>query len=233
MIRGGDISRFQTSVDFVALRAAGVRFLLIEAQEGNDRANPLFDVQVAAARAAGIDVGAYLYIYPLPNAPGHVNRDPRGQAELFFNASRGLGSQLGDLPPFLDMEYPSPKDWPTWGCSKDQIRAWLLACRDEVRTLFGRTPGIYVDPDFYAHIDPEGDLPIADSPLWLAEYPGPWDRTWPPDGTPSPKPPKPFPNVAIWQHGCKLRLPQAGGAVFDGDVFLGDEDAYQELLNTR
>ena len=194
-----------------AAAALGYRFAIVKAQQGNDGPNPLFDAQVAAVRGAGLIVGAYGFAEALPDDGVHPNRDPRDQAQLFFNASRGLGSQRGDLPFMLDLEDPPVSRWAAAGCSSAQIRDWALACLEECQILFGRTPMLYVGLNFWANVAIEGGVDdFARYPLVMAAYPGPYDTVTPPEGAVVPNAPAPWTKATFWQHGDKLPAPAAG-----------------------
>ncbi len=104
-----DVSADQgPDLDVQGFLAAGVVAAYAEATRGNDGPNPYFQRQVQQLRGAGIACGAYLFAYPLNDAGGHINRDPAGQAKLFFDDSAGLGELPGELPPMLDAEWPYP-----------------------------------------------------------------------------------------------------------------------------
>ena len=68
MTRGVDISVHNGNVDFNALKAAGIQFVLIRCGYGSDftyQDDERFAENVRKADAAGIPWGAYLYSYAL------------------------------------------------------------------------------------------------------------------------------------------------------------------------
>jgi lysozyme len=223
-----DISRYQgAGVNFAALRRAGVRGVYIECYRGNDGSNPHYAEQVAGARAAGLAVGAYLFAYPLPDAAGHVDRDPIGQVALFFAHALGVGTKSGDLPPMLDCEWPERVNWLQWGCTAGSIAAWLAAALDEIDDRFGRRGVVYTDPEWWESLGGAGLVGFGDRVLWIAEYPIAGAMSAPPAG-PAPTV-APWGKATIWQYTDKFVVPGVAAGI-DGDVFLGDEQAWQALL---
>ena len=212
MIKGVDASSVQGKLDIGALDAAGIKFLIHKCQQGNDGKDPWFDRNTAAAKAGGWKVGAYHFMYPLPKL------DPVAQAEAFFKASP-LGSDDGDLPPALDLEWPDPDaGWAKWGCSAAQVNAWAKACAERMTELYGRRPMIYTYPYFAHALRGRGPLGpdvswMADYPLWLASY------------APQPAIPAPWSTYAVWQYDGNggERLPNGGDADFNW--FDGDAEA--------
>lgn len=172
MINGVDISVMQGVVDFAALAASGIQFVIIRCGVGNDGIDSKYLANVAAAHAAGLKVMAYHFVYPLPPLTGEPLRDPVKQAQYHFNAVAG---QLAAC----DFEWPVPEDWAKWGCTPAQITQWCLTYLQEYEALSGRKMVIYTYPYFAQNLN----LPavFAQYPLWIASYddatpliPAPW-----------------------------------------------------------
>ncbi len=164
MIRGIDASSIQGALPFAQL--TDFRFLIHKCQQGNDHKDPWFERNIAAAKSAGWMVGAYHFPYPLPHL------DPRAQAELFFKASE-LGSNVGELPPAFDFEWPAPgAEWAKWGCTAPQMASWAKACLERMTELFGCKPLVYTYPWFIqALIQGGADLSfLSEYRLWMADY---------------------------------------------------------------
>ena len=92
-VRGVDLSAHNGDVDFNALRASGISFVMLKASEGATHQDKRFVENVRNARKAGLKVGAYHFFRF--DVPGHM------QALNFLNAVRGR--QL-DLPIAVDVE---------------------------------------------------------------------------------------------------------------------------------
>ncbi len=214
---GIDVSSVQGHLDWdrvVRTWPTKLDFAYIRCGVGNDGHDVSFDENVAGARAIGLIVGAYHFLYPLPVVAGHESRDPVKQAQAHFEASRGLGSFVGELPPAVDVEWPAPSDWAKWGCTKESIVASANAYADECERLHEVEPMIYIYPDFEAHLGNLGKL--GKRPLWEASY----EKT--------PRKLRNWGSCVAWQTtggGGKLY----SGAPVDTDVIM-DDDRFALLL---
>ena len=93
MIRGVDISAVQQNVDFQWLVKQGFQFVIVKCFTGNDGKDPFYEKNVAGALAAGLKVGIYHFIYPLPSDPAHPGRDAKTQAAMHYKAAELAGPQ--------------------------------------------------------------------------------------------------------------------------------------------
>src|SRR3954447_14454555 len=82
VILGCDVSHWQGSPDFAAVRASGRGFVVLKATEGADYVDPQFTANLPRARAAGLAVGYY-----------HKTRagDPAAEAAWFAQTVGDLG----------------------------------------------------------------------------------------------------------------------------------------------
>ena len=153
-IHGVDASRHQGKINWFLLKETEMgqgrlHFAFIKATEGVSLRDSRFQFNFAAARRAGLYVGAYHFFVPW--------RDARRQAENFI---RTVHLQSGDLPPVLDVE--------TNALLPDaDIRAAIRQWLGLVEAHYGLRPVIYTNRRFYrkfiaGHFD--------DYPLWLADY---------------------------------------------------------------
>ncbi len=156
MLHGLDVSAVQGVVPWSQL-TTDYHFVVIKAQQGNDGLDPYFFKNVAGAKAAGLITGGYHFAYPLPHL------DPREQARMFFARCKEHGTNVGELPPFLDLEWPAVQDWAKWKCTAQQISDWARDCLGEMRKLYAR-----FDEPFTAETEAGMTQPIAmlDGPLW-------------------------------------------------------------------
>lgn len=196
LIKGIDISSVQGTVDFKAVAATGVRFCIIKCGNGNDGVDPDYATNLAGAKAAGLYVGCYHFVYPLPTTPDHPTRSPAAQAMAHFKASQGA-------LPFCDLEWPEEPDWAKWGCTAASIVEWVTEYLQAYEKLSGQRPIVYTYPNFAETIK----LPASFAQtykLWIASY------------ETTPTIPAPFTDWVVWQNsGGTQKLPN--GAPVDTD----------------
>ena len=97
MIPGIDISEWQGHVDFNAVKASGVKFVLIRAGYGRSASQEdrYFAEHYTQAKAAGLQVGAYWYSYA--NSPADAANEARACLTV-------LGNRHFDFPIYFDLE---------------------------------------------------------------------------------------------------------------------------------
>lgn len=234
MILGVDVYAGYGRIDWARANTAGVRFALLKCTQGNDGKDPRFDENARGCRDAGIAAGPYLFGYPLPTDPKHPGRGPEEQAGRLYVDAKGLGTQQGDLPPVLDIEWPPHFErdkgtskisdrWTQWAVSADSIATWTLACLDHLERLFKRVPIVYTYPNFWASLGEAGKNPaFAKYPLWIANYTHP--NEWlPPDGA-KPIVPAPWTDWTLWQFsadGSGIRIPGIPACPLDRNTVRG------------
>lgn len=147
-LKGIDISAHNGTIDFRQVAADTVTFVMLKATEGTDFCDANFSVNYAAAKEAGLLVGAYHFFRF--NSPGAV------QAMHFLKSVDGRPL---DLPLAIDVEkWGNPVTYDT-----DSVKARL---RDMLTTLrfHGYKPMIYTNKHGYDTFI-KGDF--ADLPLWI------------------------------------------------------------------
>jgi lysozyme len=173
LIKGLDVSIVQGNVDFNAIKAAGIQFVMLRCYVGNSGGDADYAKYLQEATAAGLYVGSYNFPFPLP---GTGNRTPQWQAETHFNATK---TQVAAC----DAEWPTSDTWAKWGCSAQQINDWFLAYLDRYTQLAGKAPLVYTYPNFAQTVNFSSDWGNYD--LWIASYqatpyiPKPWiNKGW-------------------------------------------------------
>ncbi len=162
-IIGVDLSKWQGTVDFAKLRAAGNRYVFVKVGQGATGVDPDYARNIGGARAAGLYAGSY-HFYA-------TDHDAQSQ---FDNLSRHLDLKPGDLPPVVDIEVLAQNSLPGLAT---ELRAFL----DLIEGRYRVKPILYSGLSFAA-AQLQG---FGDYPLWLAEYttapaprlPGGW-KTW-------------------------------------------------------
>ena len=147
-IIGIDISKYQGKVNFKKVKASGITYVFIRATEGITYQDVDFKSNIAAARAAGLVVGAY-HFYETNDAPAAQLNNFKNMASL----------QSGDLPPVIDIEKLHNND------SIDLTKNIQIFV-DGLESYYGVKPIIYSGYNF-ANKYMKG---FGGYPLWLAEY---------------------------------------------------------------
>lgn len=129
-VRGIDVSNHQGVIDWRRVAADDVSFAVIKATEGGDWVDKSFARNIAAAKEAGLAVGAY-----------HFFTFCRPGAEQAQNFIATVPSDQSLLPPVVDIEFhgncpqrPTP----------EQFSAQLTAFLGPVEARFGKPAIIYL-----------------------------------------------------------------------------------------
>jgi lysozyme len=149
-VPGIDVSHHQGTVNWTAVRRAGIRFAFIKATEGGDWTDPAFAGNWRRAREAGVMRGAYHYYRPQTHSAV--------QARHFL---RRVKVSENDLPPVLDVE---ATDGVSNATLRRGVRNWLRIVEAET----GKRPIIYVSRRFAPRLAAE----FSGYPLWIADYRG-------------------------------------------------------------
>lgn len=189
LIKGIDISVIQGNIDWPSVVAAGYQFVICRCGVGNGGKDSMYDKNVAGARAAGLKVAAYHFVYPLPPLASQPTRDPKVQAQMHVK-------DAGDVPVICcDLEWPEQQNWAHWGCTAPQIVQWTIDYLQEYERLSGIRPVVYTYPSFAHGIQLPADFGQTYT-LWIASY------------TASPAIPAPWTDWVMWQNsGGTQKLP--------------------------
>ncbi len=96
-MKGIDVSYHNGVVDWQAVEAAGIEFVIVRSSYGLQSKDPMFAQHVAGAKSVGLKVGAYHYSYALSVA------DAIQEAANCREAIDSTG-QLFEMPVWFDME---------------------------------------------------------------------------------------------------------------------------------
>lgn len=147
---GIDVSRWQGTIDWPQVAAAGYRFAVIRATVGDSYTDPLFAANWEGAKQAGLLVSAYHVVKP----GVAVDR----QLTYFMEV---LGGRRPDLPLVLDVE--------TAGGSPAAVTSHVQECLRQLTQLAGRKPIIYTARWFWdKNVLPGSEWAQYD--LWVASY---------------------------------------------------------------
>jgi len=205
-VRGIDVSRFQTRVNWRRAAGAGVRFAFIKATEGGDWADPMFQDHWRGAGRAGILRGAYHFYY--------FCTPPAAQAAWFI---RTVPEFEGALPPVLDMEWNHLSRTCRRRPQAATIRAEMRVFLRILEAHYGQRPIIYTTPDFYAQA---GLSQMRGEEFWLRSTKLPLRRVYPGQAW------------TFWQYSATGQLPGTPGDI-DLNVFKGREADWNDWVARR
>lgn len=205
-VHGIDVSKYQGTIDWQQVRAAGVSFAFIKATEGGDLLDSRFRENWEGARRAGIPRGAYHFTYWC-----------RPMAEQIEWFKRNVPVEPDALPPVLDVEWnfqspTCPRRVPV-PLAQSKMREFLHA----MERHYGKKPIIYADIKFHREVLANGEF--AEYTFWVRSvaavpherYPG---RRW-----------------AFWQITATGRVAGISTPV-DRNVFAGSHHQWQQLAQT-
>lgn len=160
-LSGIDVSVYQGSVDWAAVKKAGKDFAFIRACYGTGSIDSRYSANWQNAKAAGVIRGAYQFFRP--------SQDALQQAQVFLKYNT---TEDGDLAPVIDIEV---SEGVSGAVITEKVKTWLNA----VKAATGRTPIIYTSPAFWRSLPNTGTL--GGYTLWIANWgvsspgiPSPW-----------------------------------------------------------
>lgn len=189
--RGIDVSAHQGDIDWEKVKAAGIEFVIIRigfrgyGSAGNMVEDAYGLSNLRAARAAGLQVGAYFF--------SQATSVAEAEAEAAFALEILEGFQL-DLPLVYDWEYISDTAR-TANVTPAELTAFARAFCGWVRES-GYNPMVYFNEKYAAgRLDPST---LGEIPFWFARYDGVYDVPY---------------SCYVWQFSNTGRVPGINGNV--------------------
>ncbi len=226
---GTDVSGHQPSVDWTAVKNAGVTFAWTKATEGGSFVSSSFASQEAGAKAVGIYIGAYHFARPSVNTNLTGQFSAESEAGFFWSVASNYVKSGGIyLVPMLDWEDPDATNGfnGITGFTTAYMSAWVNEWCNSVSN-FAQLNGVIIRPIVYTgtwYSDPVNGFPglnstVTNWPSWIAEYPfTPNAQTGGPTST------YPWPTWTVWQYADTN---WSGG---DSDVFNGNANGLAALI---
>jgi lysozyme len=204
MLTGLDVSYWQGTINWQAVRNAGYRFAFARATQGTGYADPTFVNNVTCAQQAGILVGAYHFF--------QLAMPAKEQARFFLNK---LVNVKLDLPAALDFEDSTTM---TKAAAASVVKSWL----DLVEQGTGRRPIIYTNANSW---DTYIGAPVwvRDYQLWVANY----------TAAAEPYKPKCWTSWIFWQHSNTGQIPGISGNVDLNRCSLSEADLLELAGKTQ
>lgn len=148
---GIDVSGHQGTVDWNAIKKAGISFAFVKATEGRTFVDDTFADNWSEMKRVGVLRGAYHFFLP--------DRSADEQADNFLQT---VNHDSGDLLPVLDIEVSK-------GIDSSAIIRGMKRWLDLVENAVNRKPIIYTYPNFWSSTlgNPTG---FSQYPLWIAHF---------------------------------------------------------------
>ena len=149
---GIDVSKWQGTIDYSRVKAAGIEIVYMRTGQGATYADPYFSRNYAEAKAQGLKVGFYHFVTAKTTA------EAERQAEYFVSL---LGGREPDCLLVGDFEYFSDM-------TKSQFNSMVQAFLSKVEELTGKKAAIYTS-NYAARVHFSKET-AEKWPIWVAEY---------------------------------------------------------------
>jgi GH25 family lysozyme M1 (1,4-beta-N-acetylmuramidase) len=165
--RGVDVAAYQhpngAAINWRKVAQSGVSFAAVKATEGTYYRNPYALSDLAAARAAGLSVGAYAFA--IPNGNGGRS-SPVAQADFLLAY---LGPLATSVPVMLDVEFNPYSGGLCYGLRGSRMVTWVARFSAEIHARTGRAPYVYT-PQGWWNPCTGGSASLRKDPLWVPNY---------------------------------------------------------------
>ena len=200
LVKGIDVSTYQGTIDWSAVKTAGKQFAFIRVSDGTGTIDSQFAANWAKARTHGILRGPYQFF--------RASEDPTAQANLLISK---VGTLEGDdIPPTLDVEL---MDGQTAATVLSRARTWVAA----IQAHYGRKPLVYCSPGFWNGLGAGGW--DARATLWVAHW-----------GVSSPQVPGSWSDWTFWQYSDAGSVSGISGAVDVDEFHGSYEDLMEYIV---
>lgn len=169
---GIDVSKHQGTIDFKAVKADGISFVIIRiGYRGYGDAGTLcndinYETYINDAKAAGLKVGVYYYSQAINKT------EAKEEANYVINKLNGTNL---DLPVYYDVEFASYgtgrlwKAWDDGSLTKAGMTANVKTFCNAIKNA-GYTHGLYSNKDFLTSKYNTSELEAEGYQIWLAHY---------------------------------------------------------------
>lgn len=156
-MKGIDISKYQSKVDFTKLKEQGIEFVILQCGYGKNSSqkDPLFESHYKNAKEAGLKIGCYLYSYANSVSSGIL------EANNCLNFIKG---KTFELPVFYDLEENCTKV-----LGKSAVTNLATIFCQAIRNA-GFNAGVYANLDWFKNYIDVDNIRNKDYKIWLAEW---------------------------------------------------------------
>ena len=201
MLKGIDVSRHQSSIDWARVKASGIDVAIIRTSYGMKQTDDKAIYNIEEALKNGIEIGVYHFVY------ADSKEDVEKNAEKFFSVCKPYLNKI-KFGCWCDWEYDTDKRNGN-KFNKDQRTELVKVFCEKCKALGMPNVGVYANPDYL--LTKFGDLSAY--PLWIAKYgKKPSTSQW---------------RFVMWQYSSKGNVSGIKGNV-DLDEVYTEEDAKTE-----
>ena len=210
MLKGIDVSRHQSSIDWARVKSSGIDVAIIRTSYGMKQTDDKAIYNIEEALKNGIEIGVYHFVY------ADSKEEVEKNAEKFFQVCKPYLKQI-KFGCWCDWEYDTDKRNGN-KFNKDQRTELVKAFCEKCKVLGMPNVGVYANPDYL--LTKFGDL--STYPLWIAKYgKKPSTSQW---------------NFIMWQYSSKGNVAGIKGSVDLDEVYTGEDakpDVPQHIQKRR
>lgn len=165
MIKGIDISEWQSNVDYEKVKKAGISFVILRSGYGQKTEDKMFAKHLKGFQAAGIPLhGVYWFMYAKSNVEARANAEKALEIAKKYSLPK-------DCFIWCDVEYDTVTNAKKSGVTlgRNEINLFTVTFCEKIKEGGYRT-GIYANNDYRKNMYTAETL--AKYPLWLADYSG-------------------------------------------------------------
>lgn len=202
-MKGIDISKYQSKVDFTKLKEQGIEFAILQCGYGKNSSqkDPLFESHYKNAKEAGLKIGCYLYSY--------ANSVNNGILEA-ENCLNFINGKTFDLPIFYDLEENCTK-----ALGKSAVTNLATIFCQAIRNA-GFQAGVYANLEWFKNYIDIDTIKNKGYKIWLAQ----WTKAQNPDLA-----------CDIWQYSSSGKVKGIIGNVDMNECFMQVNE--ESIENTK
>ena len=161
-MRGIDVSSHNGGIDYNQVKASGIDFVMVRAGYGYGYEDERFSQNVERAKASGLHVGAYWFIYALNEEQAKAN------ADVFVGLLERYKGTF-DMPVACDFEYDSERYMRDSGVTPTRaLNTAIIDAFCKRMEQYGYYVSNYLNPDYIQSRVNFSDVSQYD--LWLAQW---------------------------------------------------------------
>lgn len=197
MLKGIDVSRHQSSIDWAKVKSSGIDVAIIRTSYGMKQTDDKAIYNIEEALKNGIEIGVYHFVY------ADSKEEVEKNAEKFYSVCKPYLNKI-KFGCWCDWEYDTDKRNGN-KFNKDQRTELVKVFCEKCKALGMPNVGVYANPDYL--LTKFGNL--TEYPLWIAKYgKKPSTSQW---------------KFIMWQYSSKGNVSGIKGNVDLDEVYTGED----------